>query len=463
LESVESADLLRYGNIPIAGKVVIAIQPRTILRFEQAGKSCLEWRCARAAAACGQWLDCIRILEPEVGTGPVDDRVRKLGGNVVFVGSEKWDSASKTSKHHLVREFAALGARILYVENISMRRLGSEGRRDYAKILREVGRFFAGLRSPQPNVYLMNPLYLPFPGSPLARRFNAWFVAATARFHLRRLGMRHPVLIYFMPTGFALQGRLGERLAAYYITDNYAAFADVEKDAVRALEDQALATADAVFATAPSLVEARRGRRPDIHCSPHGVDAAHFGRAMHPDTIVPAEVDCLPRPRIGFMGGLGYDYVDLNLIRDLGRARRDWQIVLFGRDLSDISQLVAEPNIHFLGPQPYERLPSLLKGMDVAIIPFLDNELTRDVNPLKMREYLAAGLPVVATDLPLLRIYPGHVRCVRGLEGFISGIADALANPGDPRDHHRVVQDESWAARAAAVLDALAATQPRRR
>lgn len=386
--------------------------------------------------------------------------VERLGGNFVFVGSEKWESASKTSKHHLMREFSSRGARILYVENISMRRLGSEGGRDYGKILREVRRFFSGLRQPEPNVWCLTPLYLPFPGSAIVRRFNAWFIGATVRFHLRRLGMKRPVLIYFMPTGLALQGRCGERLAAYYITDNYAEFADVEKDAVRQLEAEALRTAGIVFATASTLVEARRPARPDINYSPHGVDAGHFAKALDPATVVPPEVDSIPRPRIGFMGGLGYDYVDLGLIRDIAKARPHWQIVLFGRDLSDISELLAQPNVHFLGRQPYERLPALLKGMDVALIPFLDNPLTRDVNPLKMREYLAAGLPVVATDLPAMQGYKDHVDCTRGLAGFLAAIEKRLSNPGSPQARHDAVKSESWGARAETVLEKLAEAAP---
>ena len=92
-----------------------------------------------------------------------DNLIEKLGRDFVFVGSEKWESASRTCKHHLIGQFAKRGARILYVENISMRRLGSEGGRDYGKIVRELKRFFAGLRSPIPGVHCMNPIYLPFP------------------------------------------------------------------------------------------------------------------------------------------------------------------------------------------------------------------------------------------------------------------------------------------------------------
>lgn len=379
-----------------------------------------------------------------------------LGRDFVICSSERWQSGSQTSKHHLTRQLLKQGARVLYVENISMRSFGSGGGRDFAKAWNKLRSFFRGLVNPMPNLFCFTPVYLPFPRSSLARHFNQWLLPALLRMHLRRLGMRHPVYIYFMPTGVQLQGQLGERLAAYYIVDNFAAFADVEQDTMRTLEAQALERANVVFATSQTLQEDRKGVRPDIHFSPHGVDFDHFARVQDPTTVVPPEVAALPTPRIGFMGGLAHDSVDLELIREIARARRDWQVVTFGRALCDISALTAEPNIAFLGPKPYDEMPEYLKGLDVALIPFLVNDLTRDLNPLKLREYLAAGMPVVATDLPPLREYAPNVRCTLGIDGFLSEIEDALTNPGDPRQRQAAVKAETWEARANAVLDALA-------
>lgn len=386
----------------------------------------------------------------------MDAIISQLGGNFIIAGSEKWDCSSKTCKHHLVREFARRGARVLYVENISMRRIGSMGSMDYRKVVDELGRFFRGVSSPMDNVFCLNPLYLPFPHSKAARQFNTLILSSLIKFHARRLGIRHPVFMYFMPTGLMLQGRLHERLSAYYITDNYTAFADLEHDVVGRLERKALQTADVVFATAKTLAEDRSHLRPDIHFSPHGVEAEHFAAAQTDATRVPDEVATIPRPRIGFMGGLGPDYVDLDLFIDLARRRRDWNFVLIGRQFSDISHLLAEPNIRFLGPKLYEDLPGYLKGFDVALIPFLTNNLTRDVNPIKLREYLAAGLPVVGTDLPPIRVYDKHVRLATDRDGYERAIADALANPGNPAERQAAVAGESWSSRAEAVLKVLA-------
>lgn len=380
-----------------------------------------------------------------------------------MTGTEKWDSGSQTSKHHLIREFIRRGARVLYVENISMRKIGSGGARDYRKAVNEICRFARGLRSPFPGLSVLNPLYLPFPNSKAAQRVNSILVPALVRFHSRRIGLRNPVYVYFMPTGLLMQGRLGEQLSVYYITDNYAAFAETEHEAVERLESAALRTADVVFATAKTLADDRRALRPDIHYSPHGVEAAHFAAAQDPGTAIPEEIARFPRPRIGFMGWLSDDKIDFSLLIELARRHREWSIVLLGREVSDLSCLVAEPNIHYLGPKPYAQLPGYLKAFDVALVPFLTNELTRDVNPLKMREYLAAGLPVVATAIPSIEPYRQQVRLVHTADEFDAAICEALKNPGDPARRQAAVANESWSARATAVLEILEQAIARKR
>jgi glycosyltransferase involved in cell wall biosynthesis len=380
-----------------------------------------------------------------------------LGRDFIIVGSEKWVSGNQTSKHHIARQLLKRGARVLYVENISMRSFGSEGKkRDLSKAFKALSRFFAGVHSPLPKLFCFAPVYIPFPRFRIARWLNSVAVPLMIRWQAFRLGMKRPVYLYFMPTGVQVQGRLGERLAAYYIVDNYAAFADVEQEAMRRLEAEALEKADVVFATATTLVEARRAVRPDICFSPHGVDFEHFAQTRTPETVLPPEARDLPRPVIGFMGGIAHDSVDIGLLKELVRRRRDWTLFLFGRALTDISALTSEPNVRFVGPKPYEELPSYLAALDVGLIPFLVNDLTRDLNPIKLREYLAAGLPVVGTDLPAVRAYAPLVHCAIGVEAFENAIKEILENPPDPESLQSAVMNETWEARVGAVLEAMA-------
>src|SRR5262245_37302378 len=94
-------------------------------------------------------------------------------GDFILLGSEKWESGNQTSKHHLVRQLVSRGARVLYVENVSMRSMGSGGRSDVSKAFAKLRSFAKGVRSPMPGLYCLTPVYLPFPKSQVAQAINA--------------------------------------------------------------------------------------------------------------------------------------------------------------------------------------------------------------------------------------------------------------------------------------------------
>src|SRR5262249_2078386 len=115
----------------------------------------------------------------------------------------------------------------------------------------------------------------------------------------------------------------------------------------------------------------------------------------------------------------------------------------------DTGSLRALPNVRLIGQKRYEDLPAYCRAFDVGIIPFRIDELTVRANPLKLREYLAAGLPVVSSDLPEVRKYAGLVRLAAGPEGFVDAIEGLLAERTEARARARVeaMRQESWEAR----------------
>src|SRR3977135_221725 len=131
--------------------------------------------------------------------------------------------------------------------------------------------------------------------------------------------------------------------------------------------------------------------------------------SFHPGTPPPAEVKGAPGPIIGFWGLIA-DWVDLQLIRHVADAFSGGKVVLPGNSSTDMKPLHGARNIRVLGRKPYAELPRYAKAFDVALMPFKVNELTLAANPLKVREYLAAGLPVVSTAIPEVeRLRPGRL------------------------------------------------------
>jgi glycosyltransferase involved in cell wall biosynthesis len=181
-----------------------------------------------------------------------------------------------------------------------------------------------------------------------------------------------------------------------------------------------------------ALQEAKAPLNPNTILVPHGVDYEHFSKALRDDLPVPDDMKDIPHPILGFFG-LIRDWVDLDLLAEVARARPAWHLVLLGDSTVDLSPYRNLPNMHFLGRKSYADLPAYCKGFDIGLIPFKVNELTRAVNPIKLREYLAAGLPVVSTPLPEVMAYDGPVRVGDSAESFVDIIGKALGIERDTR------------------------------
>lgn len=187
-----------------------------------------------------------------------------------------------------------------------------------------------------------------------------------------------------------------------------------------------LKKADLTFATARSLMDARAPIARRLAFLPNGVPDFFF-EAGHELTSDP--IDTVPHPRIGYVGNI-FSILDFRLLEDVFRKNPRWQLVLVGPTERGvpIENLRKLPNVHFMGPRPYGSVPGVLRRMDAGLIPFVINEFTRAINPLKLYEYLAVGLPVIATRLPELERFRGLVHLenndpaefARGIEQILS-------------------------------------------
>ncbi len=165
----------------------------------------------------------------------------------------------------------------------------------------------------------------------------------------------------------------------------------------------------------------------------------------------------IPRPRLGFFG-LIRDWVDIGLLAQVARRRPDWHFVIIGdADSSlDMGQYRDLANMHFLGRKSYAALPAFCRHFDVGLIPFKVNELTHAVNPIKLREYLSAGLPVVSTPMPEVKLYNLLVAIAETAEEFERAIEACLHNNGVDRSARvTAMAMETWEAKLEMITAAL--------
>jgi glycosyltransferase involved in cell wall biosynthesis len=160
-------------------------------------------------------------------------------------------------------------------------------------------------------------------------------------------------------------------------------------------------------------------------------------------------------PILGFFGLLA-DWVDVELIRRIAERFPEATVVLIGQARTDVSRLTDVPNIRLLGQKPYSELPAYSAFFDVGLIPFRFNELTLAVNPIKLREYLSAGMPVVATALPDILTMGENPSLLTAAddEEFLGAIARVLRDPQGPEERREAalrVSGESWLGRCADI------------
>ncbi len=302
-------------------------------------------------------------------------------------------------------------------------------------------------------VYRPPPIGLPgITRSNLPAAVNGWMLAQLLRQPLRALGFTNPILWSQFFNVASLFRHFPARLRIFECSDHDAAMArDARhRQLVLAQEEATCRAADLVFAVTEELAQPLRKFNPQTHEVNCAADLEFFGRALDPATTVPAQIASLPRPVVGYLGGLDPWKIDVELVVRLARAHPEWSIALVGYVWFgfDPAQFATCPNIHVLGPQEYEAFPAFLKGMDACIMPFPLNDITRNGDALKLYEYLAGGRPVVTTSVPAARRLAGAVRIAATHEEFITAVEAALAEPPEAQaERLAAVRPHSWDAR----------------
>jgi glycosyltransferase involved in cell wall biosynthesis len=381
--------------------------------------------------------------------------VETLHNRDILCFSHDW-SGAVLSKTHLMRLLARRN-RVLWVNSIGYRRPAATGS-DIRRIFKKLSAAAEPITEVEPNLFVFNPLALPVYGGAWAGLNRRW-LGSQVRRAMRRIGFGRPINFVFNPAAAMVAGSLDEEQIVYYCVDEYSAFSGVDAQSLDLLEAQMLRMADLVVVSSEELYKTKLPANPRTILVRHGVDFDHFRKALDFDTPIPAEIAKLPGPVIGYFGLISADWVDISLLVHLARAMPGASLVMLGKVAMDVSALRRLPNVHFLDHKPYETLPNYCKGFDAAIVPFPINRATLSANPLKIREYLAAGLPVVSTAIPEAQSIP-QCRIGTNADSFVAEVRAALHQPGPNFAISQTMQNESWANRLSEVERALLSHQP---
>ena len=382
------------------------------------------------------------------------------GRSIVCLGFGEWDAELWTNQQHLMSRLATRN-RVLFLESLGLRQPRLAGR-DLRRMARRARKALEGPRAID-GLHVLSPLVIPLHGRRGIAGLNARLLRAQVGRAARSLDMERPLLWSYVPQAEWLVDTLEPSLIVYHCVDDIAAQKGVRSDAFRVAEARFAARADLVLASAPALAERMRALNPNVFYAPNVADTQRFATALEDGPTDPALAE-LPHPRIVFTGAVVATKLDIDLLEGVAKARPDWSVALVGPigagdPTTDISCLRKLPNVHLLGSRPYGALPDVLRGADVALVPYAINDLTRSVFPMKVFEYLAAGLPVVTTPLPALADTPGVV-VAPDAAATVAAVEGALSDDGHAARQARSqeVLGNSWEARLdeiASYLDGL--------
>lgn len=376
---------------------------------------------------------------------------RAFDGVVCFGGEDWWYHNRGHFDMQMMRELSR-SVPVLYINSIGMRvpRLG-EGAMFFKRVSRKLKSLSRGLVSVRENFAVYSPFAAP---GKVGTRVSAALLPAQIRRAARRVGVRRPLVWVACPPGAPHVDRLNAAGVVYQRTDRYEAFAGVDPDRIRSYDRALKDLAEFTVYCSRSLMNEERGESESVLFVDHGVDYDMFARAGRSDEE-PEDVRSLPRPRVGFIGGIDSHTFDPPLFVEVARRLPHCRFVMVGAcSLPD--GWCPLPNVHLLGQRPYERVASYMASCDVLIMPWNDSPWIRACNPVKLKEYLAVGRPVVSTPFDELEHYRGFVRVARGAEAFAREIEAALASSGGAEERRARVERETWRAKGEQVIARLA-------
>ncbi|MBU0481697.1 MAG: glycosyltransferase [Proteobacteria bacterium] len=369
------------------------------------------------------------------------------GQNIICFGSSSWQypGLQQTTMRLLADK-----NRILYVNALGSRNVSlklSQCRFYFNRIKRQ----FQKNPVTTDGTVVCNPFVIPFVYNPLATRCNRALLRAQFHRLLPKINFRDYILWVGTPSAAPFLDLFNPALTIYNPVDRYRAFSFVNGEKIRAYEKLIGARADAVICTSDAIRNDMAEFNRHAFAVTHGVDVDHFHSALSREYRL-EDLEKLPKPIIGFFGGLS-ERVNYHLLGRIARRYPDASLVLIGKQLHSLAELEGLKNVHLLGYRDFDLLPQYMKHFSVCLIPYHVNELMEAVDPIKLREYLCQGKPVVSVDLPEVRKLAELVYIGRDEEEFVAMVGRALEekDPALVEERIKTARRSEWSVKIAEI------------
>ncbi|HUW19284.1 MAG TPA: glycosyltransferase [Sedimentisphaerales bacterium] len=375
---------------------------------------------------------------------------------ICFGGEDWWYKNRGHNDMQLMRRYAASGI-VLYINSIVMQKPKiREGRRFVEKLARKAKSIFTGLKKSDAGFWVYSPFSLPLHHIRWARVFNERLLRFQILRVRRKLGMSDPLVWIACPAACDTAIKLKTGKLVYQRTDRYEEYPNVDAESIKRYDRTAKAHADlTIFANSTLFKEEMSQCRKAIFLD-HGVDYEVFASAEK-CPYLPEEIKGIPKPVVGFFGAIDSHTSDIALLEKVVGLLPKISFVLIGDTSVDCSKLKLHKNVWMLGRKPYEQIPHYGKYFDVAIMAWRQNRWIEACNPIKLKEYLSLGKPVVSTPFTELQNYLDAVYQASTPHEFAECIERALREDNSSliAARRKKVEKASWESKAQLVLEAL--------
>lgn len=355
----------------------------------------------------------------------------------------------------LMQRFAKIGT-VLYINSIVIQKpkFGRSGNFS-GKFLRKARSILKGLSKSGEGFWVYSPFTLPVHHISWARPLQELLLRIQIKNAMRKLNIQDPIIWVACPGACYTSIRLSKRKLIWQRADRWEEFPDVDADIIATYDRKLKAEADLTVFVNSVLYQEEREQCKNAFYLDHGVDYEMFAQA-HEDSWIPPDIAAIPRPIVGFFGGIDDHTFDLAFMEKVVDLLPQMSFVFVGKVSFDISGL-RKKNVWLLGQKPYEQIPHYGKCFDVAIMPWRQNRWIEACNPIKLKEYLALGKPIISTPFSELSKYSDLVKIASDAQCFAQAVREALKENNSKRvaTRRRRVAGCTWDSKAREVLHAL--------
>lgn len=351
-------------------------------------------------------------------------------GNVICFSTKTWNSLW-TRKQRFMKMLAESGHKVLYVEPVPTIKTILIRLRE-----KSIHKLCSRLFEVNSNLHIFTPPVL-IPGKSRfysVSRIDQLILGFMVKRIQKKLRFFDPILWIFGFNASNMIGAFSEKLVVFEYTDKLSEFKGVNKYVAKRLTIETAQKADIIFVTADGLFKEMKEINKNTFISSNGTDARLFSKALNNHISVPEKMRGIRHPILGFAGAIS-DWVDLDLIKYTAEQLPEYSIVLIGpiSKKSLLSWRRKYKNIFHIDKVRQDVLPMFLANFDVCLNTLKLNSLTETLNPLKIYDYLAAGKPIVSTNIPEVRKIEKYIYISRSYEEFVALTKKALKEDSEKR------------------------------